>query len=329
MRRALLALLICLAPTAIVGQTEVMSGGIVADSTVAAPAISWNRFSSSGDLLSIAVSGWQVSANLEKRINPRRKLAMSVAVTPLHAHSSDHVYVRGERFGALEYDNAAAEISVGRVDAFTARWQSDIRAVLLYENVDSVDEGTRRFWSKPFAGVRTRQSYKRITAENPFRMTFEGTELIADAEYFVGKQSWSRFSGEQAASWRAGRLRFAERTGAFTGSSLNVVNRFLVGGSWPVPGVRPLYGYRYGEFRLRHGITLNTDLEYGLSDTLSITAHASALRGDDTRALGAAIDLTREWHGIVFRAGIGIPRQNGREDHEPVVYASVLAAAFR
>lgn len=328
MRRALLALLACLAPSVVVAQT-IVTGGILADSSIVAPAVSWNRASSNGDLLSFSLSGWQLSTKVEKRTAPRRKLAFELAVTPLHAHSSDHIYILGERREELEYDNANAEISAGRIDELTSRWQSDIRAVLLYERVDDVDSATKEFWKRPFAGIRTRQSWRRVTAENPFRLTFDGTELVADAEYFAGTESWGRLSGEQSYGRRTGRMRFTERVTAFTGKSLNVVNRFLVGGSWPVAGIRPLYGFRYGEFRLQRGVTVNADVEYLLTETFSITAHASALRGDNARAFGTAVDVTTEWKGLAFRAGAGVPHQSDREEQKPVIYFSVLGAAFR
>jgi hypothetical protein len=329
MRRTLIVLFACLAPSAVVAQTRIVTGGILGDSSIAAPAISWTRISSTGDRRSLSLNGWQIAAALETRTAPKRKLVFAFAVTPLHAHSSDHIYVLGERRKELEYDDANVEIAAGRVDELTSRWQSDVRAVLLYERVDNVDGATKEFWDRPFAGVRSRQSWRRVTSENPFRMTFVGTELVAEAEVFAGKESWGRLSGEEAHAWRRGRMRFAERGAAFTGKSLNVVNRFLVGGSWPIAGLRPLYGFRYGEFRLRRGVTVNADVEYAMTDKVAVTAHASALRGDNARAFGTAVDVTAEWKGFAIRAGVGIPHQSDHREQKPLIYFSLLGAVFR
>jgi len=327
-RSSMLCMLSCVVAVRLAAQTETIVAGVLGDSSVVAPVVSWNRIGPSGETLSVALSGWTASAELTRRRTPRGRGVVSLALTPLNAHSSDHIYVEGVRARELEFDAAAVEATFGRIDSFGERWTSDIRLVALYERVDGIDSTTRSFWSSPYAGVRTRQSWRRMTAEDPLLLTFEGSEVSATAEMFGGSHTWSRVRLDQRFSRRWGRVRAGESVVAFHGRSLNDVNAFLVGGSWPAGDLRPLYGYRYAELRLDRGVGINVDAAYSVTPSIALGVHAGALRSRDLDARGVAVDVTTSWRGIGIRVGAAQPQENGRRENEVVLYGSILVARF-
>jgi hypothetical protein len=299
-------------------QTDAVVAGVLGDSSIVAPVVSWNRSIANGDTLNVTLNGWTISAEGTRRRSPRGRGVLSFAITPVNAHSSDRIYVDGTRDKAREFDASTIEATFGRIDTFE-HWTSDVRVVALYERVDgSADDP---FWSSPFAGVRTRQAWRRITAEDPLLLTFEGSEISAAAEVFAGSHTWSRVRLDQRFSKRWGRVRAGESAIAFRGSSIDTVNAFLVGGSWPIGELRPLYGYRYAELRLDRGVGVNVDASVALARSLALGAHAGVLRSRDLDARGVAMDLTASWRGIGLRLGIA-------HGEETIVYGSILAARF-
>src|SRR5205823_3457326 len=124
MRRRFAALLI-LAACPLLAQTETVVGGVVADSSIAAPVAVWNRTTSQGDSTTFVLNGWTLSWEGTRRATPRSRRVTSVAVTPLHAHSSNRLYAAGQRDRAAEFDDASLEATYGRVDLAGERWTSD------------------------------------------------------------------------------------------------------------------------------------------------------------------------------------------------------------
>jgi hypothetical protein len=329
MRRSFaISLMACVVALPLAAQTDTVVAGVLGDSSIIAPVVSWNRIELNGDTLSMTLSGWTVSGEMTRRRAPRKRTVASIAITPLNAHSSDRVYVEGARARELEFDAGAVEATYGRIDTIGERWTSDVRFVALYERIDGVDEATRSFWSSPYGGIRTRQTWRRITAEDPLLLTFEGSEVSAMAEAFVGSDTWSRVRLDQRFSRRWGRLQAGESIVAFHGRSLNTVNAFLIGGSWPVADLRPLYGYRYAELRLDRGLGINVDASYSITPSIALGAHAGALRSRDLDARGVAVDVTATWKGIGIRLGAAQPHDNDRREDDVVLYASILAARF-
>lgn len=304
-------------------QTDVFAGGVLADNSIVAPVVRWQHELSPQSVVAASLNGWEISGSIEKK-SRRRSLVFGAAVTPLHAHSSNRIYHLGVRQRDLEYDNASWEVTAGRVDRMTERWTFDIRGVLLSEDVSGVSAITKDRWSRPYGGLRVTQTYRNVDAENPLLLTAEGFEASLHMESLAGRQQWSRGRAQETFHRRLGNWRIGESATVFIGSSLDVVNRFLVGGSWPVAGVNPLYGYRYGEFRIDRGVSATIEAE-----RRGIGLRWSALSATGARAQGVAIDLTRSWRGIGVRFGAGVPIQSNREGSRVLAYASVLAASFR
>jgi hypothetical protein len=145
-------------------------------------------------------------------------------------------------------------------------------------------------------------------------------------------ETWARLllSGEHAR--RVGRFRFSESVTLFHGDSLNVVNRFLVGSSWRVPGIHPLYGFRYAEFRLDQGAAINAAVDYALTERIDLGFRASFLAGqfDETlvEARGVGLELGTTVHGIGITLGAALPRQQNAVEEELTFYAMLSTAIF-
>jgi hypothetical protein len=325
--RFIAAALVALFAASALAQTNIVVG-VVADSSVGAPLFIWNRTDLYGNSLSAGLNGWTAFAEVGRAVAPGERLIASIGVTPLRAHSSTRMYVSGERAPELEFHDTSFQAMLGRVDLIGERWTSDVRGIVLYEHVTGLDAATSDSWSSPYAGVRTRQSYHHITAEDPLLLTFEGSEIAGQAEVFAGHHLWSRFEIDQRAGRRFGRFRAAESTIAFTGQSIDTVNAFLAGASWPIAGLQPLYGYRYAELRLDHGVGINVDAEYAFRNSTMVTAHAGALRSHGATPHGVAVDVAHSWRGIGFRIGVAQPLEHDRAKNRPVIYGSVLASSF-
>ncbi|HEX9163959.1 MAG TPA: hypothetical protein VF980_19790, partial [Thermoanaerobaculia bacterium] len=171
----------------VAAQTDTLVGGVVGDSSIAAPAVVWNRSGMYGDTFTAGVNGWTLFAEQTTRVAPRERIVSSLALTPVHAHNSDHLYTAGERRTDLDFDDATVEATFGRTDTPGEHWASDVRAVALYEHVRGTDAATHDFWSSPYAGLRTRQAYRHVTSDDPLQLTFEGNEIAAEAEVFAGQ----------------------------------------------------------------------------------------------------------------------------------------------
>jgi hypothetical protein len=161
-----------------------------------------------------------------------------------------------------------------------------------------------------YAGLRTRQAWRHITAEDPLLMTFEGSEIRATAEVLAG----ARVRVDQRLSRRWGRVRAGESVTAFYGHSLEPEHEFLIG----------MWGYEYAELRLDRGVAANVDASYAITPAFAIGAHAGALRSRDVDARGVALDMTASWKGIGIR--FGVAQADG--DRDLLFYGSILAARF-
>jgi hypothetical protein len=322
MRRSLTAAVVFIA-LPIAAQTDVFSGGVVADISVIAPVIRWQHELNSRDVAILSLNGWQISAACEKKRRAYSWIGAAL-VTPIHARSSNRIYQLGQRRRDAEFDDSSAELNWGRADRMSERWTSDIRGVVLFEKVSGLDDATADFWSRPYAGVRMVQTYRRLTAEDPFLFRWQGVMASASVEAMFGSTAWSRTTLTEQARRPVGGWVAGESVTVFAGKSLNVVNQFLVGGSWPVDGLHALYGYRYGEFRIDRGVSATIDVERG-----AFGLHASTLRAPDVRAHGIAADFSKRWRGIGVRAGVALPLQHGRRSSRVIAYGSLIGASFR
>jgi hypothetical protein len=298
------------------------------------PVIHYIRIEPSDHRWRASIVGFMVGVEHQRPVRPQARLVTSLDLTPARANASDRIYERGELIESAEFTNRQFDLRVGFDYERSPRWTTSIRLIGMGNLVDHLPEELERYWRNPYAGVSIEQTYGRLTAIDPFRGTFEGPRFRALAEAYVGekKETWSRalVTGEQGQAIK--RIRLTQSATLFYGESLNPVNRFLVGSSWRMPGIHPLYGFRYGEFRIDKGAALNGALDYKVTDRVDAGLRLSYLTGSSdesgVKARGAALEAGTTMRGIGITLGAGLPRQRNATKDDLTFYAMVGTAVF-
>jgi hypothetical protein len=332
-RAVLLALSLISLPAA--AQVEpVVIAVVVEPDLLPVPVIHYVRIEPSDHRWRASIVGFMMGVEHQRPVRPKAHLVTSLELTPARANASDRIYERGELIESAEFTNRQFDLRVGFDYERSQRWTTSIRLIGMGNLVDHLPEELERYWRRPYAGVSIEQTYGRLTAIDPFRGTFEGPRFRALAETYVGekKETWSRalVTGEQGQSLK--RVRLTQSATLFYGEGLNPVNRFLVGSSWRMPGIHPLYGFRYGEFRIDKGAALNGALDYKVTDRVEAGLRLSYLTGSSglsgVKARGSALEVGTTMRGIGITLGAGLPRQRNAAKDDLTFYAMVGTAVF-
>jgi hypothetical protein len=334
-RIAVTVLGIALAPFPASGQVEGLTvAALIEPELMPVPVIQYVRVESSEQLWRIAMTGLTFGFEHQRPVRPRVRLVLSTEITPARANASDRLYERGRSADSLEFENRLLDLRLGFDYQLSERWTTAVRLIGMANRVSDLSPELQSYWSNPYSGLSIEQSFESRTASDPFRGTFEGLRARADAEIYLGQgmETWARtrLSGEHAG--RYGRFRVSESGTLFHGESLNVVNRFLVGSSWRVPGIHPLYGFRYGEFRIDHGMALNAAIDYEMTRRIDLGLRASYLAGGagktKVRAQGLGLELGTTMRGIGVTLGAGVPSQRDALEDDVTFYAMLSTAVF-
>ena len=319
---ALLILLSDITPAA-AGETIVVAGAFV-DSSVAAPYLQL-RTERGRDEYRFGISGWTIEGSWVRKLSPSRALLFSADATPFNAHSSEYIYVDGERASNLEYENASYRIKGGLRLTHDARSHTDVQLVALSEQLgEEVDPSLARQWNEPYAGVDVAYAYSHRTNENPLVSAWDGLELGLRGEAYSGQETWSRFTATEAAARTRGRLHFRQSITLMAGDSLTIVNRFLVGGSWDALGPTALYGLRYAEYRVDRALVASGGIDYLLPRHWRVGLRASCMRSNVENLCGQAINASTTWKTVGVNMGVGLS-----PDHDPTLYVAVVAPLYR
>jgi hypothetical protein len=282
-----------------------------------------------GQEWSLAVTGWTISADWKASANDRRRRHIFARVTPVNANSSNFIYREGVRNPAAEYRASAIEAGGGIEIAHTRRWTGGYRVLALHHRVSGIAEpAVSTVWRRPFAGVEVTQQYTRVTSEERFGSRWDGVKIAAVARQMGGARAWTRAQLTAGAGKRAGPLFLSGRGAAFLGHSLNIVNAFVLGGSWDVPAAEMVPGYRYAQFRLGRAATAGAAVDIRLHRFWEIGLRAGALKGPSIDVQGTALQIGTVWRGAVFNAGVAFPRAIGsdRNKGRTIAFATVTAA---
>jgi hypothetical protein len=306
-------------------ERALLVSGVFADSSIAGPVLRYTTGDAATNEYAIGIIGGTLDALWVKHRTPRHALVFAGEVTPFNAHFSNRIYLDGERMRELEYEAAAYRIEAGLRFTTTARSTTDVRLVGLVENIsEPPDAALGKYWAEPFAGVSLSHTYKNLTKENPVVFTDEGFAIGANAESFAGGTNWSRFSMSERAAKRIGNIHVRQSLFAFSGSSLNIVNRFVLGGSWDALAERALYGFKYGEFRAARGVIANGGVDAILPRNWRAGVRASYLRSDVADTGGVAVNVTKTWSTFGLTAGVGRPSNR----NDVVAYIAFIAPLY-
>jgi len=325
-----LALLLA-SPLAGAEKRTLLVAGIFADTSVVGPFAVFTTGDKDSSEYTARVIGWTIDGEWVKHRSPRHALVLSADLTPVNAHSSDRIYVDGERVHELEYEASSYRIRGGWRFTPNENAITDLQLVGLIENVeDTLDPGLRQFWDEPYAGVELAQTFRRVDSSRPLDAVisrFDGWSVTARVEAFSGQETWSRASLSQRAGVQLGKIHLRQSLLAVTGKSLNIVSRHIIGGSWDALGEQALYGSRYAEYRIARGVVASAGADYALPRDWRVGLRASYMDSDVADVHGFAINASKIWKVFGFNMGVGIPQDRGGES-DPVVYLSVIAPLY-
>lgn len=329
MRSVRLLLLVLLFTTSVRAEEKtLLVSALFADSSIVGPALRFTTGDAETTEYALSLLGWTIDGEMVKHRSPRQAFLLSADITPVNAHSSDRIFVDGERAHELEYEASSYRVRAGLRLTPTERSTTDLRVAALMERVsDLADPRVVEFWDGPFVGLDVMHTWKVTRSESPFISSFDGVAISARAEVFTGQETWSRISVNQRAGRRFGKVHLRESVNAMTGKSLNVVNRFIVGGSWDVLGENAVYGSRFGEFRIARGVIASAGADYSLPRNWTAGVRASYLRSDVVHTHGFALNATKVRRTYGFNFGVAFPKEQGG-DSEPVFYLGVIAPLY-
>lgn len=327
----LVVALVLLAPITGAEERSLLISGIFADPSVVGPFVRYTTGDPAGTEYSATLLGWTLEGQWIKHRSPRQAFVLSADVTPVNAHSSDRIYVGGERVHELEYEASSYRIRGGLRLTPNERSTTDLLVVGLVERVDDLeDSAVTQFWDEPFVGVDLAHTYQVTSSNNPLDALvarFDGFSVTARVEAFSGRETWARVSLGQRSGAQFGKFHLRQSLLVLSGKSLNVVSRAVIGGSWDVLGEAALYGSRYAEFRVARGVLANAGADYELPRGWRVGVRGSYMNSDVDDVYGAAINASKIRKTFGFNMGVGFPL-NRSGDSDPVVYLAVIAPLY-
>lgn len=302
--------------------------GIFADSSVVGPFARLSSGDPASSEYAITLLGWTVDGRWVKHLSQRHAFVASADVTPVNAHFSDRIYVDGERVDALEYEASSYRLRAGLRWTPSDRSTTDVLLVGLVEQVDDLENAAvTSFWEDPFVGVDVTHTYSVLSADRPLVSSFDGWAVSARVEAFSGSETWGRATISQRAGKQVGKVHLRQSLSLMNGKSLNVVSRFLIGGSWDALGESALYGYRFGQYRVARGGIANVGADYALPRNWQIGVRGSYLRSDVADVYGVALNVSKNRRTLGFNMGVGLP-QSSSGSSDPVFYLAVIAPLY-
>ena len=307
-------------------QERVLVGGAAYESPslVAPLAVLISRPASDVTTWTVGFTGYTLRGEYARRVAPSVTAVWSADATPVDANHSRYVYRDGQRDPALAFEDGSYHITAGFNLDGTSPWHASARAIGLYETVSGLaDSAVLARWRSPYVGLEIVTSYRRVVSERVVEGRWHGIKVAAAAAGFLGARSWWRSQLSVSAGKGVGRVDLSGETWLLVGGGLDIVNAFLVGGSWDMADRPALYGYHYAEFRPDRAGVANGGADFRLVGATSLGIRAACLASPSKGTCGGAVRLATVWDGIAASIGIGVPASG-----TTIVFASFSAAAL-
>ena len=324
MTRLVALALIALTLPAAAADKRLLVSSAFGDSSMVAPYVRYLVDREDGTSYAIGISGWTIDGEWTRRLSAARAWRIAVDATPRNAHNSDYIYAAGERVPELEYDNALYRARAGMRFTPLRNHATEVSLVALQESVEGVSSTLAERWDDPYAGVEVVHTYSIRDASTPLIAAFDGIEVSGRVEAFAGKENWSRVSVLETAGRSFGRVHLRQSLALLHGSSLDLVSRHVVGGSWDSLGGTAVYGMRYGELRLRSGAIVSGGGDVRVAGNWRVGIRGSYVESDEVSTYGHALNASTTWKTIGANFGVGFP-----EDGDPMVYAALIVPLYR
>jgi hypothetical protein len=199
-----------------------------------------------------------------------------------------------------------------------------------YRYVRDLQSNVEARWRRPYLGIEVAERWRRVTATESFGTRINGIDAGALARVLGGDRSWTQVELDAHAGRRLGRASGQLDVGGFAGHDLDVVNAFLIGGSWHLADPRLVSGYRFGEDRLTRAATANARAGVRVAGTLEVGVRASVVAGENLRRNGAGVELRAVYSGVVIDVGVawaGSP--DSSRERRPVFYGQFTTAILQ
>ncbi len=325
-------LLCCRSATFVNAQTPIWISSVNYESSpLVAPVVLVLLPSEDGSSITYGIFGWTLHAGRSAAINTAKYLKFSAELTPLNSHSSNTIYRNGKANNTLEYENATIEVRGGLTYLQDAHWSADITAIGLYERVTGLnDKHVTDFWKNPFFGIEFCQHYRNFVSDEPLRSRQDGLRWSVRFQLFTGTSTWWRADASVGAGKKLGPVFFRGNISSMAGNSLNIVNRFLIGGSWDILGPTVFYGHPYAEFRLDDATVASGGADIPLMNVVELGVRAVYMNSSEKKGFGEYVALKKNWNGIVFTAGVSIGQDSrwNNESNSPMLFGGINAALF-
>ena len=294
-----------------------------------------------------AVQGWTLATSFERQLDPKIAVEYTLNFTPINSNGSNRIYEgkNGEELDRIlleenswskrldensMYKNLSiqtiAKVSYKR----TAHWAASLAVMGLYEKVEELDQNLQDYWQSPYLGFDVEISFSDLVSENLYMNQWEGLKATATNRVFVGLESWGQL--ESFVGYGKFFNYLHTRTNIFLLYSwnTNLVNKFLIGGGWDLPGLYSLYGYPYGFFRIEKGLIINEILDIPIHGNWTLGLRFASLKASDFFTYGQAFKIMKTWNGFYFNVGISFPERAliDAQRHNLLIIGGVSYAFF-
>jgi hypothetical protein len=199
-----------------------------------------------------------------------------------------------------------------------------------YENVANLDARIIHRWENSYGYIDIGFHTERVRSEHPYFERFDGARIRTSVRAYAGEVPWQEFSGSLHVGTRIAPVFFNIKFAAFTQNHSDIVNNFLVGGAWEIPGVHVMYGYPYAYFRLQRAGILRAAIDIPIIQDWWLGVRASGMAAENDRTFGEALRIMKSWKGIHFDASISFPETTffDGQTENILVTAGVFLAVF-
>jgi hypothetical protein len=327
----LAAVLLATVPTSPDAQTRTwLLGALIESPEVVVPIATLDSRDDAGREWRVGLVGWTLQGDWAQRTSERRRRFLSLAVTPRNADYSNYVYRDGQVDDSASYRASSIRLATGieleRRNGVTGRYA----LIGDYRYVRDLAPTVESRWRRPFIGIEVSERWRRVTATESFGTRINGVDMGGLARVLFGSRTWSQLQLDAHAGRRLGRAFAQVDVAGFAGQGLDVVNAFLVGGSWHLADPRLASGHHFGEYRLDHAFTASGRMSARLAGTVEVGGRVSALAGTGTSRTGAGVEVRAITSGIVIDAGVAWAHgPNPTSQRRPVVYGQLTTAILQ
>ena len=257
-------------------------------------------------LFQVGMVGWSILLRSEFGYSKNLSFGLSQDISPLNANASIYRYKNGKRDETLNYENSSYTTKLFVKNKYSKNLINQFILVIQKENIKGLESNIVNFWHKPHLGLSLQSTFRDVGYEDFFNNQWDGKKIESSFEIFPGEFSWWRGYVSAGLGKKFKNYHSTISAKCFLSENLNIVNQFIVGGTWELELLDFLPGSHYGEYRINNGILINGRFDKMVSNSLSIGYRLGTLNLRNTNFIGHGIKLVKTYHGIVLNHSLSI-----------------------